>query len=254
MACFERIDAKTFLPTQHTGGAWNPNELHIAPVVGLLTHALEIDYGRRGNGFVIGRMSYDILGTIPVELIETDVQIVRLGRTVELVEASIIHNHRPALRMRAWLMKPNDTRSLNGTPFPRILPPDKMPHWNPSTLWPGGFIASLEVRRVQQNPGRAAYWARVNQPLRDNEPISQLARAAAMFDIPNGMTVRTDPRRTTFPNVDITVHLFGAPTSDWLGFDTSVSFGSNGLGLTSSILHDEAGPIGTIAQTLTVRT
>jgi hypothetical protein len=38
-----------------------------------------------------------------------------------------------------------------------------------------------------------------------------------------------------------------------VGFDTSVSFGATGLGLTSSVIHDQDGPVGTLAQTLTVR-
>ncbi|MFN7242916.1 MAG: thioesterase family protein, partial [Dietzia cercidiphylli] len=55
------------------------------------------------------------------------------------------------------------------------------------------------------------------------------------------------------PNIDLTAHLFREPRGEWVGFDTRVSFGPGGLGLTSSTLHDESGPIGTLAQTLTVR-
>jgi hypothetical protein len=108
------------------------------------------------------------------------------------------------------------------------------------------------VRRLQQAPGRARYWVRTDVPLLD-EPVSRTAAAAGLFDIANGMTVRADPRQVAFPNVDLTAHLFRQPEPGWLGFDTTVSFGPTGLGLTSTVLHDEAGPIGTVAQTLTVR-
>jgi hypothetical protein len=56
-----------------------------------------------------------------------------------------------------------------------------------------------------------------------------------------------------FPNVDLTAHLFRAPRGEWLGFDTTVTFSADGLGLTSTVLHDVHGPIGTMAQMLTVR-
>ena len=56
-----------------------------------------------------------------------------------------------------------------------------------------------------------------------------------------------------YPNLDLTVHLFTEPRTEWLGFDTSVSFGGNGIGFTHSILHDGHGPIGAISQILTVR-
>ncbi len=56
-----------------------------------------------------------------------------------------------------------------------------------------------------------------------------------------------------FPNTDLTVHLYRTPVGDWVGFDTSVSFGPTGVGLTSSILHDVEGPVGRAEQILTVR-
>jgi hypothetical protein len=121
-------------------------------------------------------------------------------------------------------------------------------------VWPGGFIASTEVRRDQDEPGRARFWVRTATPLVDGEPVSDVARCAGLLDIANGMTVRAAPEQVAFPNVDLTAHFFEEPRGDWIGFDTSVSFGATGLGLTSSVLHDQHGPVGTVAQTLTVRT
>lgn len=253
MAFFERTGPTTFLPTLHTGGAWNTNEQHIAPAIGLLTHILERDCPRRATGFVVGRLSYDILGPIPIETVEVDVQVVRTGRTIELIEGTLSHNQRPALRLRAWLMQPRDSSGIAGTPYARIPPPEQMQPWVPSTIWPGDFIKNVEIRRNFQEPGSATYWARARQPLLDGEPVSKLAQAASLFDVANGMAVRADPQAVAFPNLDLTVHLFGMPQGEWLGFDTSVSFGSTGLGLTSSILHNENGPIGAIGQALTVR-
>jgi hypothetical protein len=120
-------------------------------------------------------------------------------------------------------------------------------------VWPGGFIASAEVRREQVEPGRASFWVRTPQPLIQDEEVSQLAKAAGLFDIANGMTVRVGPQEVAFPNVDLTVHLFTAPHGDWIGFDTTVSFGPGGIGVTSSVIHDIAGPIGTMSQMLTIR-
>ena len=39
-AYYRRISADTFLPTLNTQGAWNAHEQHMAPVSGLLAHAL----------------------------------------------------------------------------------------------------------------------------------------------------------------------------------------------------------------------
>ena len=254
MAYFQRIDETTFRATSHVSGAWDTDEQHIAPALGLLAHVVEADRdARRDDGLVIGRLSYDILGTVPVDLVETAVRVIRAGRTIELVEASLGHNGRDAVLLRAWLMRPGDTAHLEATALPRIAPPEDMPAWDPSTVWPGGFIASAEVRRTQAEPGRASFWVRTPLPLIEGEQVSPLASAAGLFDIANGMTVRADPKDVAFPNIDLTAHLFAQPGGEWIGFDTTVSFGPRGLGLTSSVIHDLGGPIGTTSQILTLR-
>ena len=54
--------------------------------------------------------------------------------------------------------------------------------------------------------------------------------------------------------MDLTVHFLRQPEAGWVGFDTRVSFGPTGLGETLSVLSDLRGPVGTAAQSLTVRT
>lgn len=254
MSYFERVDAHAFRPSHHVSGAWSIEDQHIGPALGLLAHVVERDRDERGSGgLVIGRLSYDILGTVPVDVVDTDVTVLRRGRTIELVEATLTHDGRAAVRLRAWLMQPRDTAALEASVLPRIAPPEDMEEWDPSSLWPGGFIASAEVRRALVEPGRGSYWVRTQVPLVGDEKVSRLASVAGLLDIANGMTVLADPTKVAFPNVDLTAHLFGEPRGEWVGFDTTVSFGAEGLGVTSSVLHDEHGPFGTMSQMLTVR-
>lgn len=250
---FRRTGPTTFAATEHVGGAWRTDEQHIAPALGLMAHAVELDRdARRDDGLVLSRVSYDILGVLPLAEVEIDVRVVRPGRSIELVEAVLSHGGRPAVLLRAWLLAGGDTGGLSATDLPRLSAPDEVEEWDPTSVWPGGFIASISLRRDQQHPGRATFWGRTPLPLLD-EPASPTAAALGLMDIANGMTVRADPGAVAFPNVDLTAHLFRAPRPGWLGFDTSVSFGATGLGLTSSTLHDEHGPFGTLCQSLTVR-
>lgn len=254
MPYFERLDDHRFRATEEVGGAWDVRHQHIAPALGLLVHAVERDRdARRTDGLCPGRLSFDILGTVPVDVVEVEVRVLRPGRTIELVEASLSYDGRDVVALRAWLMQPGDTAAIAGTPLPPMGSPDDLEPWDPTTVWPGGFIASAEVRREQEQPGRARFWVRSRTTLLDGEPVSDLARLAGLLDIANGMTVRVAPEAVAFPNIDLTAHLFEQPRGDWIGFDTSVSFGAGGLGLTSSVLHDERGPVGTLAQSLTVR-
>lgn len=253
-AYFERTGASSFRATELVGGAWDTATQHIAPALGLLAHAVEVDRdGRRDDGLVVGRLSYDILGTMPLDVVDVSVEVLRAGRTIELVEAVMSHAGRAGVRLRAWLLQPGDTAAVEGSALPRIAAPDELEPWDPAEVWPGGFIASTEVRRRLVEPGRGQFWVRPVVPLVEDEEVSGLARLAGMLDISNGMVVREDPRKVAFPNLDLTAHLFRQPEGEWLGFDTTVSFGSGGLGLTSSLLHDASGPVGTSAQGLTVR-
>ncbi|MEP9382594.1 thioesterase family protein [Nocardioides sp. KR10-350] len=254
MAYFKRTGTRTFTATEHVGGAWDTATQHIAPALGLLAYAVEADRDeRRSDGLVIGRLSYDILGLLPVDEVEVRVEVLRPGRTIELVEAVLAHGGRDAVRLRAWLMQPGHTHALQGSALPAIPPPDAMEPWDPTSVWPGGFIASVELRRRQVEPGRASFWVRTDVPLVEGEQVSRLAELVGLVDIANGMTVRVAPTEVAFPNLDLTAHLFRQPSGEWLGFDTTVSFGPGGIGLTSSVLHDAEGPFGTSAQVLTVR-
>ena len=40
-AFYRRIDERTFAPTLHAQGAWREDEQHMAPVSGILTHAID---------------------------------------------------------------------------------------------------------------------------------------------------------------------------------------------------------------------
>lgn len=253
MPYFERSGATTFHATGATSGAWDTAAQHIAPAMGLLTHVVEEDRRARGrDDLVPGRLGFDILGPVPVDTVETAVRVLRPGRTVELVEASLTHAGRDVLVLRAWLLQSRPTDEVAGPILSPLPGPDSHAPWDPTTVWPGGFIDSIEVRRHQAEPGRATYWARTDTPLLA-EPVAPVAAMAGLFDIANGMTVRQDPTRVAFPNLDLTAHLHRVPAVGWLGFDTTVTFGAGGVGLTSSVLHDTAGPFGVINQSLTVR-
>ena len=70
------------------------------------------------------------------------------------------------------------------------------------------------------------------------------------------MNTRVDPSEWMFPNIDVSVHLYREPVGgpgQWVGFDTLVTLGEQGVGLTATTLHDAHGAVGRCEQILTVR-
>lgn len=254
MFYFERLDRTRFRATEQVGGAWNTSEQHIAPALGLIAHAIETDHAdRRGGELRLSRLSYDILGTLPIGEVEIDLSVLRPGRTIELVEARLSHAGRAAVVARGWLLQAQDTAAIAGTALQAMPPPQAMELWSPGDFWPGGFVRSVEVRRSLDEPGRAMSWVCTDRALIAGEPVSRTAAALGIVDIANGLAPRVGIDEAAFPNVDLTVHLFREPAGPWLGFDIKVSFGAGGIGLTHSILHDVEGPVGAVSQCLTIR-
>ncbi|MGY1681682.1 thioesterase family protein [Geodermatophilus sp. SYSU D01176] len=255
-AYFERLGPGRFRATEHTGGAWSVTEQHISPLNGLLVHALERFVGGRGtgDGLVTGRIAFDVLGVVPIAEVDVHVDVVRPGRTIELLEAVAVSGGRAVLRARAWRLARHDTAVVAGGQPDPLPPPDGFASSPLSAVWPGGYIASLEVRPLRTpEPGRATVWLTTPVALVADEPVGALARFAGLVDTANGIAVRQSPKAWMFPNLDLTVHLHRQPAGPWVGLDTTVVFGPDGLGLTTTVLHDVSGPVGRAEQLLTVR-
>lgn len=251
---FRRLSHDRFLATEHVGGAWDPREQHIAPSLGLLAHLVEQDRDeRRADDLQLARVSFDILGPFLVGEVEAAVRVVRPGRTIELVEATLASEGRVVLMLRAWLMQRSDTKQIEGSALPAIPNRHEMTVTTMQEGWQGEFVRSFELYRKLLGIGRAQAWMRPKYPLVDTESVSPMARMIAQLDLANGLVPRADPAEVAFPNLELDGSFFRAPQGEWLGFDTSVSFGPSGVGQTQSTLHDELGPIGTVSQTLTLR-
>jgi hypothetical protein len=253
-AYFVRESAVRFAPTALVGGAWVGTEQHIAPAIGLLVHAIERDRdARRDDGLRLTRLSCDILGVVAIEPVEIRVEVLRPGRTIELVEARLTAGDRTIVLARAWLAQRVDTVEYAGTALPPIPVPEEVPEADLAAVWGGAFVSSLHSRRDQAEPGRAVAWLESPIPLLADEEVGPTAAALGVIDTANGTTPRLPPEAMAFPNLDLTAHLFRAPRPGPVGYDVRQSFGPDGAGLTLTVLHDLDGPFGSAAQTLTLR-
>lgn len=251
---FERVGEQRFRPTPHVGGAWRADEQHFSPLGGLVVHAVEEYLAEQGRSGTVCRIGFEILGLLALEPFDVHVETVRPGRTIELVEATVVIAGRPAVRARMWLLAGQETEKVAGgaqTPLPA---PESCPPRDLAAAWPGGYIASVDVHSAgTPAPGRAAAWVSTPLDLVAGETMSPLASYVALVDTANGIAVREAPTEWMFPNVDLTIHLHRQPRGPWTGLDTSVVFGPTGQGVTSSVLHDIDGPVGFAHQMLTVR-
>ena len=252
---YRQLGGNRYASTIHAQGAWNPHEQHMAPVTGILVHALERFAPRADMRLV--RINCDILGLIPAGEFSIETTLLRPGKTIELLQAELIADGRVAVRATAWRLQKGDTASVEAHADEPMGPLAAAVPWDGMTMWPGGFIKSIEARvNPGHRPGRGRAWLRSPYTMLDGAaPASALVRLLGLADSANGIAARTDPSPGgwMFPNVDLSIHIYREPEGEWLGLDTRVTFSGDGVGLTSSVLNDVKGPFGRSEQILTVR-
>ncbi|MFT4234996.1 MAG: thioesterase family protein [Microbacterium sp.] len=254
MSYFRRMSESTFETMDAVRGAWNPAEQHIAPPMGLAAHVLERDHHARAQEpMLLSRIAFDILGVLPIEPVEVSTRVIRPGRSIELAEATLSHGGRAALTARGWFLRPGDTARFAGDEFPAIPPRDQMHNVGMPKEWQGEFVKTVDVLAHVERPGRGQFWIRPRVPLLEDEEISPTVRLLSIIDICNGLNPRLSPRDAAFPNLDLTADFFREPEGEWIGVDGTVGYGARGIGLTHSVLHDDAGAFGVVTQSLTVR-
>ena len=204
------------------------------------------------------RLSYDILGPVPVGPVRVAARVLRPGRRVELVEATLEAGGVPRMRVTAWRMRTRETSPDD------VLAPDLPHHPGPEAgrpEVPGVFTQDVAYHRALEwrftsgsfnAPGPAAAWSRPLAPLVAGEPITPLQHLLVMTDAAGGISAELDWTRTTFANVDLTVSLYRPPAGEWLAMDATTSLGPGGTAQCFADLFDATGRIGRSAASLFV--
>ena len=249
-AFFEQ-DGDLLVPSELTRGPWDPGAQHAGPPSALVARAIERFEPR--PGMRVGRITLEILRPVPLEPLSLGVELVRPGRSVELLEATLSGPDGELIRARAWRLQASELRLDEHEPPPP----------GPETAAAGEFFATgeavgyhtaMEYRFVSGGfveQGPAIVWMRPRVPLVAGEETSPLERVFIAADSGNGVSAALDWRSTIFINTDLTVHLLREPLGEWVCLDAVTHV--DGLGMADSALYDERGRVGRAVQTLLVR-
>src|ERR1044072_7569002 len=95
-----------FVSTELTRGPWDPGAQHAGPPAALIARELERCPSPTGHTeWQVGRITYEILRPVPIAPLTVTVEVVRPGRSVELVEASLADERGEVIRARAWRLR-----------------------------------------------------------------------------------------------------------------------------------------------------
>ncbi|MFE3190682.1 thioesterase family protein [Nocardia sp. NPDC059240] len=247
-----------YLATASTVSVWAASMQHGAPPSALLARAVEQCEPRAGARIV--RLTMEILGPMPVDEIEVRAWVERPGKRVELVAAELVAvqpdgSRRVVAKAAAWRIATSDSSSVVHTADAALppVPESGEADWGVPPGWDVGYVKSVEIRVVNGDATTRRVWVRPLVEVVEGEEISPLVRVFAIADLANGIGAQLDPYRWTFMNTDLTIDLFRLPESEWIGLEVQTSIGPDGVGMCSTVLHDEQGPIGRCLQILEVR-
>jgi hypothetical protein len=255
-AFYER-DGDLFRPTELTRGPWDPGAQHAGPPAALLGYALE--RLPEAEQFQLGRVTFEILRSVPIAPVRIEARVARPGRRVQMVEAELSSPDGEVLmQVRAWRIRTAKVE-IPGEALVASQPPPPPEEGSEAGFFPTGqehgYHTAMEIRFVAGSftePGPATVWLRMRQPLVAGEEPTPLQRTLVVADVGNGVSASLDFRRFLFINVDLTVQLERMPGGEWIGVDAVTLPRSKGVGTAESVLFDEKGRIGRALQTLLI--
>jgi hypothetical protein len=250
-AFYEPLGDGRYLGTESTAGPWNREHQHAGPPAALLGRALELIAPR--EDMLFARLSFDILGAIPVGEVAVEARVIRPGRSVELLEATLHAGGRPAAIARGWRTLRTAAPAAGEDPAPPPIPPG--PSEPPPMLDGFGYGAAVELHFASggwQQPGPAIAWTRLAVPVVADEAPTGLQRVLAVADSGNGISAVMAWDDWLFINPELTVHLRREARGEWICLDAATTVAPGGTGLARSVLSDAGGVVGHGAQSLLV--
>ncbi len=253
-------DGELFVPSDYTRGPWNHDHQHAGPPSALLLRALE-GASRIEEGQTV-RTTFDILRPVPVAPMRVEARLLRPGRNVEQLEATLVsaEDGTELMRARAWRMRslpqelPDALDGISPGPAPpedverRATGPTSSDPRPPTPTRSSGASCAATGTRA----GLAVAWTRMKVGLVEGEPITPLQHLLVVGDAASGISAALDWKTWMFINVDFSVALERPPSGEWIAMDAVTRFGTHGAATAHCEFADRDGRVGTSTQAILV--
>ncbi len=254
-ALFTRMESGSFQPTALTRGPWSPESQHGGPPAALLARAVE---ATSPASMFVARFTVEFIRPVPITPLTLVSRVVRPGKRVQLVEATLSTAAEPVARAMALRIRIHAGIELPieaAGPLETLAPPDNV---DPVRLVPvawENFGDALDTRPLiggLTEPGPSVAWIRLMVPVVRGEDPTPLQRVLVAADCGNGISSMVDIHRYLFINPDLTVYQHRSADGDWIGLDANTRLETQGSGLAEAALFDQSGRFGRSLQSLYV--
>jgi len=205
----------------------------------------------------ITSIAFDIPGPIPRLAAQVETEVLRAGRRISHVGASLVGRDGTSyMHASAWLIREIEAGSpVTNHDRDQPRPLERSDPW-PLDFWEGELdygSGAIEMRVASGTPfggGAAVCWFRLLRPVIDGEQTNRFAYMAALADFANGVSALRPFSKMIAINTDLTIYLARAPVGDWVALDSKTNSSGLGLGMTDSLVYDASGFVGTTNQSI----
>jgi hypothetical protein len=242
-------DGQLFLPTGYTQGPWDPGHQFGGSPAALL--ATLVEQVPSLVPMQIARLSVDLLRPVPLAALTADVRIVREGKRIQVVAASLLAGSTEVARCSALRIRqidlgdldlpagaspnplPSRARATNEEPFPVASPPGSRRAVEYLFESAGGYF-------------REPIWVRLRVDVIAGQPALAVARLAYTADLASGIgQTRGLPVRAI--NADLTLNVLRYPEGEWLSLEGRGWMSRAGIGQVQATLADTVGVAATVS-------
>ena len=251
-------EGDTLEPSAYSASPWREDVQHGGAMLGVLARAFELFPSAKP--VQVTRMTVDMMRAAPVAPIQTPTRMLREGRMVEVLEASIVSKGEEFVRATALRTRVTDidTSALRESPGGTRRFTDQ--EYSPAR----GVVFFARCLQMQpgQGPHHGMVWYRLRTPFVAGETPSPLVRVATAADFAYGtsMLLRSKREPDYVPdrdfniiNPDTTISLLRPLEGEWVGLEGQTLLSDIGSGLASTTIWDERGIAGHISQSVLVR-
>jgi Thioesterase-like superfamily len=246
-ALFHR-DGELFVPTDYAQGPWDPGAQFGGAPAALLATLVELVPTL--VPMQIARLTVDLLRPVPLAPLRADVQVVREGKRIQVVAASLLSGDQEVVRSTALRMRLSD---LGEREIPDGLSPHPLPDGpravedEPFPVNPPGSRRAVEYL-FEGVGGHFRYpsWVRLRVGVLDDEPINPVARLMYVADLASG--IGQPPGLPVIGiNADVAVNVIRYPEGEWLCLDGKGWISQAGVGQVQATLLDTTGVAGAVS-------
>jgi hypothetical protein len=204
----------------------------------------------------LSRVTVELLRPVPIAPLWLSAAVVRPGRKVGMLEASLgraddgqLVAIARAQRIRTAAVDFPDGATTGAAP--PALPDDPEVIEQTYRAFHNAAVEHRFARGVFGEPGPAFDWVRLRVPVVPGEVPTGWQRAAAAADFANGISsVVPWDGSTVFINPDLTLTLWREPQGEWIGLDAVTRTSAEGIGASDTSIWDRGGAVGRSNQSL----